>query len=170
MDNKGTCGSSCLSPSEIGQRYFTNNKGGSPMKLIDIAVARTIHTSADKVFDLWLDPHSVGSPWYGVERAILNPVVDGLFYFAVMHKGRLWAHYGRFLQLERPHRIDYTWMSEATKGVESKVSLTLTQRGDMTDVLLNHLGVPDDELGHSHEEGWIWILSTLAEQLAGKKA
>jgi uncharacterized protein YndB with AHSA1/START domain len=84
------------------------------MNLTSITVTRTIPASAEKVFDVWMDPESPGGPWFGAERVILNPAVDGLFYLALKHEGRLWPHYGRFLQLDRPHRIEHTWMSEAT--------------------------------------------------------
>lgn len=47
------------------------------------------------MFDVWLDSKSPGSPWFGAERVILNPVVDGVFYHCVRHEGRAWAHYGR---------------------------------------------------------------------------
>jgi hypothetical protein len=43
------------------------------------------------VFKVWLDPKSPGGLWFGVERAIINPVVDGLFYHVVKHEGRITA-------------------------------------------------------------------------------
>jgi uncharacterized protein YndB with AHSA1/START domain len=76
------------------------------MKLIDIIVARTIPASAENVFDVWINPNSPGGPWFGAERVILNPVVDGLFYFAVKHEGRTWPNYGRFLQIDRPGQVE----------------------------------------------------------------
>ena len=134
------------------------------MKPIDIAVTRAIPAPVENVFDVWIDPKSPGGPWFGAERLILNPVVDGLFYFAVKHEGRTWPHYGRFVRIERPHQVEYTWVSEATKGLESIVAVTFEQRGDQTDVTLRHSGVPDDEMGRQHKEGWNWILSMLAER------
>lgn len=136
------------------------------MKLTDITVARTIPASAEKVFDLWLNPKSPGGPWYGADRVICNPVVDGLFYLAAKHEGRIWPHYGRFVEIDRPRRIEYTWMSEATKGAESIVTLTMEPRGDETEVTLHHSGVPDDEMGLGHKDGWDWVLSMFAESLA----
>ncbi|HME06518.1 MAG TPA: hypothetical protein VKG25_05680 [Bryobacteraceae bacterium] len=62
------------------------------MKLIDITVTRTIPAPAESVFDVWIDPKSPGGPWFGAARVILNPVVDGLFYFAVKHERRTWPH------------------------------------------------------------------------------
>jgi uncharacterized protein YndB with AHSA1/START domain len=134
------------------------------MKLTDIIVARAIPAPPEQVFDVWMDAKSPGGPWFGSERTIMNPVVDGLFYLAVSHEGRTWPHYGRFLAIDRPRRVEYTWVSEATKGVESIVSVSFESRGEQTEVTLRHTGVPDDDIGRQHKEGWTWILSMLAER------
>ena len=139
------------------------------MKLTDITVTRTIPAPADKVFDVWLDPKSPGSPWFGADRVILNPVVDGLFYHAVKHEGRTWPHYGRFLQIDRPRLVKYTWVSEATKGVETVVLFTLESKGNQTEVTLRHSGVPDDDMGRQHKEGWTWVLSMLGERFSSRQ-
>ena len=140
------------------------------MKLNEVSVSRTIPAPADKVFDVWMDPKSPGGPWFGAERLILNPVVDGLFYLAVKHEGHTWPHYGRFLQINRPSLVEYTWMSDGTKGAESIVTVTMEPRGDETEVTLRHSGVPDDEMGRQHEGGWTWVLSKLAESLGSKRS
>jgi uncharacterized protein YndB with AHSA1/START domain len=136
------------------------------MNLTDITVARRIDARAEQVFDVWIDPHSPGGPWFGTERTIMNPVVDGLFYFSVSHQGRSWPHYGRFLRIDRPRAIEYTWMSEGTRGIESVVALTFEPRGDETEVTLRHSGLADDEMGRQHQEGWKWVLGALAERFA----
>jgi uncharacterized protein YndB with AHSA1/START domain len=140
------------------------------MKLIDITVTRTIPAPVDNVFDVWIDPKSPGGPWFGADRVILNPFVDGLFYLAVKHEGRTWPHYGRFVLIERPYQVEYTWMSEATRGVESVVAVTFEALGDQTEVTLRHSGVPDDEMGRQHKEGWTWVLSMLAERFVSSPA
>jgi uncharacterized protein YndB with AHSA1/START domain len=134
------------------------------MKTFDLTVSRTLRGSADEVFDVWLDPKSPGGLWFGVERVILNPVVDGLFYHAVRHEGRSWPHYGRFIRLDRGRAIEHTWVSEATRGLESVVTITFASREGGTEITLNHANVPDDDLGRQHEEGWTWYLNTLAER------
>ena len=143
------------------------------MNLIDMTVSRTISAPAEKVFDVWIDPKSPGGPWFGADRVILNPVVDGLFYSAVKHEGRTWPHYGRFIRIERPQLVEHTWVSEGTRGVESVVAITFEPRGDQTAgdqtlVTLRHSGVPDDEMGRKHKEGWTWILSMLAESVESR--
>ena len=140
------------------------------MKTFDLTVSRTIRGSADEIFDVWLDPKSPGGLWFGVERVIANPVVDGLFYHAVKHEGRLWPHYGRFIRLDRGRAIEHTWMSEATKGLESVVTITFAPQGENTEVTLHHANVPDDETGRGHEGGWTWYLTVLAERFEKQAA
>lgn len=140
------------------------------MNLTEVTVSRMIPASAEKIFDIWLNPKSPGGPWFGAERLIFNPAVDGLFYSAVKHEGRIWPHYGRFLRIERPHRAEYTWVSEATQGVESVVNITFESRGDDTEVTIRHSGVPDDEMGRRHKDGWGWILDMLAQGMAARRS
>jgi uncharacterized protein YndB with AHSA1/START domain len=140
-------------------------------KLTELKVARTIAARPEAIFDVWMDPQSPGGPWYGAARLVIDVKVDGLFYFAVEHEGRTWAHYGRFVRIERPRGDDagvaeYTWMSEATRGCESVVTVTFAPLGEETEVTLVHSGVPDDEMGRRHAEGWDWTLSLLAERFS----
>jgi uncharacterized protein YndB with AHSA1/START domain len=135
------------------------------MNLTELTVKRTIAASPEAIFDRWLDPKLPGGMGSGAERVIQNPVVDGLFYIAINHEGRIWAHYGRYLVIDRPRKIQYTWMSEATKGADSIVTLTFEPRGEQTEVTLHHAGVPDDEMGRRHQEGWQWILGRLADAI-----
>ena len=139
-------------------------KGHEQIKTFDLTISRTIPGPADDVFDVWLDPKIPGGLWYGVERVILNPVVDGLFYHVVKHEGRSWPHYGRFIRLERGRTIEYTWVSEATRGLESIVTITLAARDGGTELTLRHANLPDDEMGRTHKDGWTWYLDVLAER------
>lgn len=134
------------------------------MKTFDLTVSRAIPASPDQVFDVWLDPKSPGGVWFGVERAIINPVVDGLFYHVVKYEGRSWPHYGRFIRLDRGQVIEHTWVSEATRGLETIVTITLSRLEAGTEVTLHHANVPDDEMGRGHQEGWTSYLSMLAER------
>jgi uncharacterized protein YndB with AHSA1/START domain len=79
------------------------------------------------------------------------------------------AHYGRFTQLVRSAKIQYTWVSQHTRGLESLVTLDLSPQGAATLVNLRHEGLPDDEMGHKHEFGWAHYLEQLASH-AGVKS
>jgi uncharacterized protein YndB with AHSA1/START domain len=82
----------------------------------------------------------------------------------VKHEGRSWPHYGRFIRLDRGRAIEHTWVSEATRGLETVVTITLTPGKDGTEVTLRHANVPDDEMGRGHQEGWTWYLNALGQR------
>jgi uncharacterized protein YndB with AHSA1/START domain len=140
-----------------------------PPKTTELDVRRTISASPEEVFDLWLDAKSPGSPWFGVTKAIVQPTVDGLFYHLVQFAGQDWAHYGRFIVLDRPRRIEHSWVSRATGGLESIVTLSLEPDGQGTAVHLRHTNVPDDELGRQHQDGWGFILGAIAEKFSRRE-
>lgn len=140
------------------------------MKTIDVTVMRVIRASAERLFELWMDPTSPGGPWFGATRLIIAPVVGGLFNFEVEHEGRVWAHYGRFVTLARPTTIAYTWMSESTQGLESIVTITLAPTEGGTRFTLVHAGVPDDDQGRQHGDGWAWVLDLIQRKFADAPA
>jgi uncharacterized protein YndB with AHSA1/START domain len=144
----------------------------SNIKTASVKVQRVIEASASEVFDAWLDPACQGSPWNGVAKAILQPVVDGLFYR--MHLsgqgGYELAHYGRFIVLERPRRMQYTWVSQHTRGLESVVTIDFESRAGATHVALVHENLPDDEKGRLHEQGWQYHLAQVAHGFAARSA
>ena len=131
------------------------------MKTIDVTVSRLIPGPAADVFDVWLDPACPGSPWHGAKKIIAHVAVDGLFYWGHEHAGEVYPHYGRFLKLERGKLVEYTWMSNNTHGRETTVSVSFEPRAGGTQVTIQHRGLPDDEDGRDHEEGWEYFLGQL---------
>jgi uncharacterized protein YndB with AHSA1/START domain len=123
-------------------------------KTIEIRLERTIPASCAEVFDAWLNPKTPGNPWNAAEKFILDPKVDGLFYWFL--KGT--AHYGRFTKVERPGRIEHTWVSPNTLGEESTVTVTFKKRGEDTLMTLVHSNLPDTDAGRGHEKGWTYFL------------
>jgi uncharacterized protein YndB with AHSA1/START domain len=135
--------------------------------LLEFRFERTIPAGPSEVFDSWLKPQVPGTPWNIADKLILNPVVDGLFFLLV---GREIPHYGRFTAVDRPGRIEHTWMSPNTRGVESVVTVTFQKKGEGTLMTLVHQGIPDTEDGRGHEDGWNYFLDGFAKQLSQKKA
>src|SRR5580658_9487242 len=126
---------------------------------IVIKCERIIPASPDEVFDAWLDPKIPGNPWSMADKLLLNPKVDGFFYWNI--KGT--PHYGRFTEIERPGRIQHTWMSPSTSGQETTVTLTFSKQGDDTLMTLVHSDLPDTNGGRGHEKGWNFFLESFAE-------
>jgi uncharacterized protein YndB with AHSA1/START domain len=129
-------------------------------KTLEFKVERTIPALPSEVFDAWLDPRIPGTPWNAAERFIVDSKVDGLFYWTL--KGM--SHYGRFTEIERPGRIQHTWVSPNTLGQESIVTVTFKKQGEHTLMTLVHSDLPDDEKAWGHENGWNYFLGVFREQ------
>ena len=142
----------------------------TPPQQTELTLTRTIAARPEEIYDVWLDANSPGGPWFGAKRVILDARVDGLFYHSVSFEGRDWAHYGRFIALDRPRRIEHTWVSEATRGLESVVSVSLEPAGAETRVTLQHSGVPDDAFGRQHGDGWGINKGAIEQRFARRKS
>ena len=135
------------------------------MSTIDVELTRTIPAAPIEVFDGWLDPKCPGTPWNEAAELVLDAKVDGLFYWLFINKeGGRTPHYGRFTIVERPSKVQYTWMSLHTRGLESLVTVTFEKKGEDTLMTLRHENLPDDEGGRGHEKGWGYFLSQFADR------
>ena len=103
-----------------------------------------------EVFSAWLDPKVPGTPWNRGDKLILQPKVDGLFYWLVYGT----PHYGRFTKVARPGTIQHTWMSPYTEGRESTVTVTFEKKGGETLMTLVHSDLPNNDNGKAHVGGW----------------
>jgi uncharacterized protein YndB with AHSA1/START domain len=129
-------------------------------KTLEFKFERTIPAPPDEVFDAWLNPKIPGNPWHKADKLILNPNVDGFFYWLISGT----AHYGLFTEIERPGRIQHTWVSPNTLGEESTVTVTFQKKGENTLMTLVHADLPDDDKARSHEKGWNYFLGIFPEQ------
>src|SRR5260370_42455912 len=90
----GTQRNGCMSTSDSGTNVSINLKSifkrrkkqrrrmmSESKKKIEVKVERTIPAAPADVFDAWLDPKVPGNPWNMAEKLLLNPHVDGFFYW-----------------------------------------------------------------------------------------
>ena len=129
-------------------------------KTIEVSVERTIPAPLETVYDAWLDPKTPGTVWNAAEKFSLDAKVDGLFFWRVPGN----SHYGRFTEMKRPSRMQYTWVSPSTSGLESMVTVTFKKKGNETVMTLVHTGLPDTNGGKGHEKGWNFFVGNFAEQ------
>lgn len=124
------------------------------------------------VFDEWLDPEAVAE-WMCPRPArclavALEPFVGGALRFEIEDSGTTFAVTGRYLTLDRPHRLTFTWSCSTWPDprVESVVTVTLAARGhDETLMTIEHALLPPDLVGR-HARGWTLIASQLRAALA----
>jgi uncharacterized protein YndB with AHSA1/START domain len=137
----------------------------SKPKTIEFRFERTIPAPPGEVFEAWLNPKVPGNPWNMADKLILQPKLDGMFYWAI--KGT--AHYGRFTEMDRPNRIEHTWVSPHTMGEESTVKLTFEKKEGNTLMTLVHSDLPDTDGGRGHQKGWNYFLGIFPDQFGGAR-
>jgi uncharacterized protein YndB with AHSA1/START domain len=130
-------------------------------RLLEFFATRQYDAPCESVFRAWTDPLEF-QRWFRPSQLIMNPVVDGLFWFEMDVGGAGVAHYGRYTCVDEPYRVEFTWMSLGTSGWETTVAIDiLPVDGGGSEVRITHSGVPDDEMGRGHEEGWHNVLLAL---------
>ena len=131
-----------------------------PKKTIEFRFERLIPAAEGRVFDAWLSPKVPGTTWNAAEALVLEPKLNGLFYWHL--KGT--SHYGRFTEFERPSRLQHTWMSPNILGEETLVTVTFQKKGKDTLMTLVHSGLPDHKWARGHENGWNYFLGLFCDQ------
>ncbi|MBK0391368.1 SRPBCC family protein [Ramlibacter algicola] len=145
-----------------------------------LRVQRAYACTAETIYDAWLDPDVArhflfATPPTGeVTTCEIDPGVNGHF-VVVDHRpvdgdsAMDMRHEGRYLQLDRPRRIAFTFWLPQFGGHETTVILDIEPQGDGCELTLRHdLGpwFKDPEVRQRTEDGWSKMLANLEAALA----
>lgn len=147
-----------------------------------VRVQRAFACTAESIYDAWLDPAMARQflfttpPDGEVIRCDIEPGVNGAF--TITEKRPLEAdpstrleveHCGRFLQLDRPRRIAFTFSLPKFQSHDTAVIIDIEPQGDACELTLRHdLGLADDEtvsMLERAEDGWTRTLENLDRAL-----
>ncbi len=139
-----------------------------------ITVRRVLPAPPDIVFDEWLDPVGM-TEWMCPRpaRAVkisLEPSVGGLLRIDIEDGGFSLYVTGRYVELDRPRRLRFTWSCSAWADptVQSMVTVTLDHHGaGETMMTIEHEQLPPEQ-ADDHARGWAAIGAQLDEVLAAR--
>jgi uncharacterized protein YndB with AHSA1/START domain len=140
---------------------------------VQARVTQQFNVAAERVFDAWMDPDLIGQWMFGpalreeeVVRLTVDARVGGAFSFVVRRQGQEIDHIGEYLEIDRPHRLVFTWGARGHSDDESRVIVTITPLTEGCELTLVHEMSPQwaDFVDRSRA-GWAKMVGVLADQL-----
>lgn len=136
-------------------------------------VQRIMPAPPEAVFDQWLDPEALAEwmcprPVHCVS-VDLEPRVGGSMRLDVDDLGKLVLITGRFLVIDRPHRLRFTWSASdwPDPTMVSVVTVAFEPVGDgQTLMSIEHSALPPDFFD-DYQDGWARTCDQFAVVLAG---
>lgn len=131
-----------------------------------IQVRRRIAAPARVLFEAWLDPASIAAWMLPFDTTLTEAQTDpevGGSYRIVMHQpdGKTVEHIGKYLEIDPPRRLVFTWASPATQHKDSLVTIEFVESDGATEVSLTHEQLPEF-MAQAHVGGWTSALEKLA--------
>ncbi len=134
-----------------------------------VRLRRLFAASCEEVFDAWLDAEGM-STWMrpGAVSSCtvqLEPHVGGQFLIVMCVADGEIVNRGEFRILERPAKLQFTWISSRWENQQTLITLEFRPHGEHCELLLTHERFP---YGHSTDQlagGWNQMLDKLVKHM-----
>lgn len=147
------------------------NATSTPESAVVLEVRRTFAASRERVFAAWTSAEAL-KRWHApgdtvVEDAGVDFRVGGQYH--VLMRGTDGSKHlvgGQYREIDRPNRIVLSWRWQNKQDdTESLVTIVFIERGNETEVVLTHTGLPTDQQRDAHRHGWIGCFDNLTKTL-----
>lgn len=130
-----------------------------------VRLTRQFDATPMQVFDAWLNPHTAGrwlfatptGKMIGVE---IDPREGGEFRIVEERNGEAFNHHGRYLKIERPHRLAFSFAVEKFGADSTQVLIDIEPNEKGCELTLINEGVPPEYVERT-AQGWERILDAL---------
>jgi uncharacterized protein YndB with AHSA1/START domain len=134
---------------------------------LTLDVERVFAIDRDTMWSLWTD-QAHAARWmrpsvtaFGETRASIDARPGGAYRFEMQSAGETRATSGRYLAVEPPERLVYTWQWDGSPE-ESVVEVRFDEVGAGTRVRISHTRLATAESVAQHLDGWNGCLESLA--------
>ena len=140
---------------------------------VEVRVARRFGASPERVFDAWLSAEMIGRWMFGpalrneeVVRIAIDARPGGAFSFLVRRQGEEIDHVGKYLEIDRPKRLVFSWGIARESEGGSRVIIEIVPTAAGCELTLTHQLHPDwANYATRTEQGWTRMLDALAALL-----
>jgi uncharacterized protein YndB with AHSA1/START domain len=144
---------------------MSSNAFGSDERRVEVTTI--IRAPRETVFDAWLSPERIAVFLCAGDTRVtaveVEPHVGGSFRVVMTDDRGSYEHRGTYLEIDRPSRLRFTWIADATERRETYVLLTFVSVDDGTRVTLVHVDLPNANVVDQYRSGWRSILEKLAD-------
>ncbi|MGY0502827.1 SRPBCC family protein [Nocardia sp. FBN12] len=127
----------------------------------ELTVERVMKASPSLLYAAWTQGMDL---WLAVPGSVLmRPALNEPLYFDTGSPEKRNPHYGRILLLEPNRRIEFTWVTAATDGVETVVAAEFLKQPRGIRLRLRHSGFPTAAIRDLHQQVWPDKLERLDE-------
>jgi len=135
------------------------------MNTLNLRIEKQLSCTTEAAFDAWTSPASM-AVWYSPMGKSTIPLHDltvgGEYQIDMIGEDAVYVHRGKFKEIDRPHKLVFTWISEGTGQKETLVTLTFVHNDEGTLLTLVHEDFAEAEMVEMHTGGWTAILDKLA--------
>lgn len=139
---------------------------------LSLELHRTYPAAPERIFRAWVTPTELVRWWKGPTgepfRVIaMDPRPGGAYEFEVLTCTGSRTVGGTYLEVSPPRRLVFTWLWNGHPETKrTTVTIELSARADGgTDLVLRHVGFPDQNMVNQHTQGWSAMLRFLAAKL-----